>query len=254
MKPISKLALPVVTMAAALISSCGGGGGENHNYYVSVQQFETGSKGFRFMASPSTDVFGNGSFLDGPSLEIKTQFMDLIKGEYGQGDDSVFGPLDPIEPDKIQEQVETSGTVVEGVVSSNGTDKSPAMIAYCVEGGPTGKGYLYITFQDSQNGAPRFIINMMGAVLAQQVQMAYASGGNISWTAVLGGNNTAIMVTVHGVILRVQVDFNSGIAHMELCCQKIDTTESGGTFLEPVEVKGFEPVLINDIPFFAINP
>ena len=252
MKPISKLALPVVTMAAALISSCGGGGGENHDYYVSVQQFETGSRGFRFMASPSTDVFGNGSFLDCSSHhDLKAAFMDLVKG-YDEKEGNVFGPLDPVESDKIQEQVETSGTVVSGVVSSNGTDRSPATIAYCVEGGPTGKGYLYITFEDGA-GAPRFIINMLGAVVPQQVQLAFGHGGNLSWSSSqILGSSTAIMVTLNGIILRVQVDFNSGVAHMELCAQKV-TTEGGDTFFEPVEIEGFEPVLTNDIPFFAIN-
>lgn len=250
MKPISKLALPVVTMAAALISSCGGGGGENHDYYVSVQQFETGSRGFRFMASPSTDVFGNGSFLDGSSHhDLKAAFMELVKG-YDRKEDNVFGPLDPIEPDKIQEQVETSGTVVNGVVSSNGTDKSPAMIAYCVEGGPTGKGYLYITFQDGA-GAPKFIVNMLGAVLPSQVQLAFESGGNLSWTSSILGGNTAIMTTVYGIVLRVQVDFNSGVAHMELCAQKV--VREGNDYYSPAEIEGFEPVLTNDIPFFAIN-
>ena len=49
-----------------------------------------------------------------------------------------------------------------------------------------------------------------------------------------------------------KVDFNSGVAHMELCAQKV-TTGNGGTFYEPVEIEGFEAVLTNDIPFFAIN-
>ena len=60
MKPISKIAFPVVAMAAALISSCGGGG-ESQDYYVSVQQFENGTKTFHLMGSPSIEVRSNGA-------------------------------------------------------------------------------------------------------------------------------------------------------------------------------------------------
>lgn len=249
MKPISKIAFPVVAMAAALISSCGGGG-ESQDYYVSVQQFENGTKAFHLMGSPSIEVRSNGALNSGGhKVQLRPGFVDLVKGDYDDDGGSDFkNPTTSQDTETGSEPEVNSGTVVSGQIKT-ASNQARSEIAYYVEGGSTGKGYLYVTFQDTQ-GAPEAVVNIMGAIVPSQNLVTRTQDNNYVWI----GTSPPIIITLHGIAFRIILDFNSGTAHCELCFQKVSADEgSTTTWNDQVEVEGYEPVLTNDIPFFAID-
>lgn len=247
MKPISKIALPVVAMAAAFISSCGGGG-ESQDYYVSVQQFENGSKGFRFLGSPSCDVYGDGSFAGDHSVSLKQGFVDQMTAvaENSSDNDSDFKQSVEEERDKII-ATEDGGTIVNGWVSSTGGNDR-TQIAYYVEGGETGKGYLFVTFQ-STLGASSDVIHLLGAITPQDI--IPQTSGSVSGENQLSVSQ-AIISSTKGCVLRAVVDFNTGMAQLSLAFQVLNKEEDsdGSTHATTGE---WTNVLTTTSPFFAIS-
>lgn len=249
MKPISKIALPVVAMAAALISSCGGSG-ESQDYYISVQQFENGSKAFRFIGSPSVDVYGSGTFAGDHKVSLKQGFVDqMTTAVQTDGNDGDFKQSVIDEGEKVVATAD-GGTIVNGQVASSG-DTDPSQIAYYVSGGETGKGYLFITFQSSL-GAPTAVVHLMGCITPQDV-IPLTRGG-------VTGNemvqiNQAIVASLKGCVVRATVDFSTGMAQLGLAFQVWEKDEDSGsgdsaTYSSTGEWKN---VVNSTVPFIAVS-
>ena len=255
MKPISKLALPVVTMAAALISSCGGGGGENQNYYISVQQFEGGSKAFRFIGSPSVDVMGGRGVVTSGKFELKDGFLKMMKDATENATtDNVFGDIAEQGGDTLEHA--DDGTVCDGTLKSGGAVDSLVEVAYCTVGGSTGRGYLYITFQSSGsngNGAlPPAMVHLMGCVVPTDVLSM--PGGTGYFTNVMVNVNQAIVSSLYGAVVRAEVNFNSGMAHMGLCFQVWEREDTGDSLYDKKGSGVWRDYVSNDLPYIAIDP
>lgn len=244
MKPISKIAFPVAAMAAALISSCGGGG-EGQDYYVSIQQFENGSKAFRFIGSPSCDVYGNGGYVGDKKVSLQQGFRDMMTKDIGGG--TTNSDFDDVVADNAEVIGDSDGgTIVEGGVTGAATT-TPSHIAYYVAGGSSGKGYLYVTFQSS-NGIPDAMIHLMGCTVPTDIIAANTGQTGVNLIQV----NQAVITSRQGCVVRAEVNFQSGMARLGLCFQVWDRDQHLGydTYSGTGEWRDY---VTNEVPFIAID-
>ncbi len=201
MKAFTKIALPVVALAAALISSCGGGDNER-NGYVSLQQFTNGGRGFRFIGSPSADIVGGESFSG--NYKFDKEMLDYVK--------------DVVEvDDTLPKDEKKDGTVyVYGTVRSAGKT-SNLQVVYTVEGGSSGRGFLYVTFQGA-DGMPESLVNLLGCVIPNQVTSATKDGATI----ITIQEAPPIVFSLYSAVLVCELPFESGMAKVHLCYQLWD--------------------------------
>ena len=232
--------LLVAALVALLVPACGGGG-EGQDYYVSVQQFESGAKGFRIIATPSVDVYAT-NYFGGNRYELKKEFMDAIEGNGGDPNSEAAQSV----PDELDS---SGGTLVQGVCNMGGT-LTNVDVAYFVKGGETGTGYMYMTFQVSDGNAPKVIANVLGCMTPDQI--IQLTDNKITVTVYI---DQKVLVSTAGSVLHVNFNFNTGVADLGLAYNVAELAETEGedgstgygeTIAEKPAVKATRPFIAVD--------
>ena len=222
MKNSGKYGLALAALFGLLLPACGGGGSANSSTYISVRQFETGTKKFLFLATPSVEVYAT-SFPDDSGSKGLTEAMK-------EGVKKLAGGGTEMSPPGLQE---STGTVVRGVCSTGDAGHSNCLIEYCVEGGETGRGYMVIYF--AANDMSAGVVNAIGALLPDQV-IQFANGSvNTS------SPDQTVLLSANGLTLAVTLDFSSGLATLSL------TAKGGGGDDD------FSPIVYASRPFLALD-
>ena len=225
MKNFGKYGLALAALFGLLLPACGGGGDNGSNTYISVQQFETGTKKFHFLTSPSVEVYA-GRFLDDGGRKPLTQAVldEIVKLTGGDGG-------------KIPPGTESSGTLVQGTLTTGNNEEGNCDIAYVVAGGETGKGYMVLSF--TQGETPVGVVNALAALLPDQVVQFTGDSNHLQMVE----THQKVVPSQQGMNLGISFDFSSGLATLSLTGAE-------------VEVDGeMKPAIIASVarPFIALD-
>ncbi len=239
-------------MVALLVPACGGGG-EGQDYYASVQQFESGAKGFRIIATPSVDVYATGYF-GGNKYELTEEFIGALTKNYEDSEEGQQSQQDNSQAAREYmegQAIDASGTIVQGVCGMGGT-LTNVDIAYYVEGGKSGTGYMYMTFQTADGTAPRVIANVLGAMTPDQV-IQFTN----NYLIVTVNPDQKILVSVAGCVMHILFDFNSGVANVGLAYNVASSTEDDENLWGDINFASGpsveKPALNCNRPFIAVD-
>lgn len=210
MNIFSKISLLLTASGALFLPACGGGGGDNQDYYVSVQGFRTGSKGFYISSSPSAEIFADPGGINGKWYSLSEGFTSLV----GLGTNSdVAYENDPRTGDD-------GGVYTRGSVNVVNGDENVADVGYYTSGGSSGQGFLYVSFQGEPSDD---IAHFMGASNPTDVKVA-GLGGNTTSFWVVQDVSQLLLVSLNGATMKIVLDFSSGIAQVRLVVAAIEDT------------------------------
>ncbi len=261
MNTFSKISLLLVASSALFLPACGGGGGGggNSDYFISVQNFKTGAKGFYVSASPSATIKADPAGIIGNYFSLSQGFVDIFDTNFGQGTDAV--------EDGERSYGDDSGVYTKGSFTVNGSNSDPVDLGYYTVGGSSGQGYLYIAFQTDTPSSS--IAHFMGASMPEDVTVAGGTNGGDYWVMPDEDARQLLIVSMNGAIMKIVFDFAAGYADVRLCVSSAykvgsdtDTgTEGGGNMNEHYEAgaddainNGSEVVLsLRRMPFFAVS-
>ena len=221
MKNSGKCGLALAALFGLLLPACGGGGDNGSNTYISVRQFETGTKKFHFLSSPSVEVYAVGFPDDSGRRELTEAMAEEIAKLAGG---------------EVPEGIESSGTIVRGMLTTGNNEEGNCDIAYVVAGGETGKGYMVLNF--TQGDTPKGVVNALGALLPDQV--IQFNGNNNTMEMVDGGQQ--VVPSQQGMNLCISFDFSSGLAILSLKGGKKGSEDGGDV-----------PIIYASRPFVALD-
>ena len=221
--------LLVAALVALLVPACGGGGEGEPDYYVSVRQFETGTKKFYIMATPSVQFYAMDRIGD-TQQELGDKFVEEMYGKWGMEfrRDEEGRPID-----EKGEPMTVKGTIVRGWCDTPGS-RTQSDLAYCTQNETM--GLLYAGFQTNDGSIPATLSNVMGCIRADQLIQI-----TDDWDIVYNGGK--VLGTTSGALLYVRFNFETGFADLGLDFQMYESV--GGDELFPVEASR---------PFIVVNP
>ncbi len=223
MNTFSKVSLLVTASSALFLPACGSGGGEGKDYYVSVQSFRTGSKGFYFASSPSAEVYADPGGMFGRYYTLSEGFKNLIG--VGANSDVAYED-DPRVGDD-------AGVYTRG--SFNCGTPNVVDLGYYTSGGASGQGYLYIAFQGA-NGPSDDVAHFMGAANPNDVKVAGLNGTADNFWLVQDSASQILLVTLNGATIKIVMNFSTGLADVRLVVAAADdalSLQAGGNMNEP---------------------
>ncbi len=243
MNTFSKISLLLTACSALFLPACGTGGGENNDYYVSVQKFRGGAKGFHISGSPSAEIFASAGGLNGGNFALTPSFKDTVA--LGMTEDS-----------SDDESVYTRGSM------NCGGSSDVVEMGYYTSGGASGQGFLYISFQDA-DGPSNNVIHFMGASTTDDVKMAGLTGTAAQFWDIPDISSTLIAST-QGTILKMGFNFSSGIADIRLIHGSATTAQrmqelmqdTGMTYedaLAELMAESDQVLVIRATPFYAVE-
>ena len=213
--------LLVAALVALLVPACGGGG-EGQDYYVSVRQFENGTKGFYFMGTPEMELARSG-YIHGQQYGLKEGFLKLMNDNFKKAGVTNGVNGNEIIPDEIDE---SGGTLVQGVAKfAGGAAQTNSDIAYYVQGGKEGYGYAYVTFKTADGTAPSLIAGFLGCQTPDKL-INVANNWHLNWS--VSELDQVLLLSLSGCMLNIQLDFSAGIATVILSYTTASTVTSGG--------------------------
>ena len=224
MKSLKSLHVFLAAAAAAfLLPACGGGDNDNGDYYISPEQFKAGAKGYTLNTSPEATYRGGVNDIAYPMTSEQGKAM------FGQLPETAAGA-------QVKEEGK-SGWIMDGTITFSTSQSVNARIAYYVNGGATGTGYMYVSLtNDSQvQNCESELCHMMGCLSPADVKYAGLTSAMLPLAGSVNEDTgesestelyllpriqRVLLVSMQGVSFVVQYHFTQGMCDIYLCYAK----------------------------------
>ncbi len=234
MKGLNSLHIFLAAAAAAfLLPACGGGDDNNNDYYISPEQFKASGKQFLILTSPRAHFYSQGGTLGGSRAVPMT---DNAAG-------AMFGQTDAGNSQAAAEFKGKNGYIMDGYVEVEDPSSTPqtATIAYYVEGGSTGTGYMYVAPNGNVKNNETSLCHMMGCLSPQDIKYAGLTNEMLPYNYVTDdeGDRTdrelylvpemqrVLLVSMEGVAFVIQYNFSQATCKLSLCYAKAYIVKQG---------------------------
>lgn len=192
-------------LCASLLPSCGGGGDSKGDFYMSTQNFSTGSKKFYVLSNPSMSITGGrGEFTPSTRLS-KEEIKNLFGADYVEDDGSLIG-----------------GTMVycQGTMDTYSGRAAACDFVYFVSGS---KARL-IAYPQQTNDYDA-LVHFVGAITPEDIKFSgFSDGGSADDKNVDAPDvKRVLVITTAGSYFDIDFDMSSGVAQLKLCYSSAQT-------------------------------
>ena len=233
MKSLKSLHVFLAAAAAAfLLPACGGGDNDNGDYYISPQQFKSGGKQFLVLTSPRAHFYSDGGQL-GDSASAPLTDAWWVSDTTGNSQAAA----------EFKANGKQNGYIMDGWIECEDTKgtRQRATIAYYVEGGPTGTGYMYVAPNGDVQGNEDALCHMMGCLSPTDVKYAGLTNSMLPYNLVTDEDGDSsnrelylvpemqrvLLVSMQGVAFVLQYNFSQAMCKLSLCYAKAYIVQKG---------------------------
>lgn len=199
---------------ASLLPSCGGGGDSKGDFYMSTNNFKTGSKKFYIMSSPSLEVVGGGTFEQGGSTKLSKEEVERLFGKDYVEDGGIGG-----------------GTVAycQGRMNAKGNTAATCDYAYFVSGN---KGRLIAYPQNKYDYDA--LVHFVGAITPEDIKFSgFKDSGANNDNVDMPDIKQVLVISSEGTYFDFEFDMSTGTVKVQLCYSSaslVDEETEGGLF------------------------